>query len=1129
MAEITKELGRIPVSRGDYQATIEYYKDNIVQYKRSSYQVVSESPIIGVPPTNDKNVVNPGWTLFAGTLDAQDVVNQIKEQETKSIQAVADREAEILAKSDASEISYTDNQGLGTNTVQGAFNSLLEDVDLTSKTRKDWAILTGNLNLGDTVDINGSPNPVIDSLLIPCKRGTRYKIYGKGASGPRLYCFVNQEYKLVDSNYRSTTNYDSRQGYYNIVSPINGYLIVNFHKIDSPNYEFIIRGIINDKTDILNVSVIYPIAEAYTLETALSVIEDKYKKSGRIICFKNTVGSYEYWVYVPSNVADSFWGNLQNWHLISDSYYNSKENYSRISATAKINVNSYLGTSNAMTLADAINSIPMKERKIGMTITFKTSMSPSVWETYNYLHSDVSDEYWNAINAWKLISTTDVNPIQVKELATTVQKTSGIFNVNSFLRTPNGMTFEEARAAIPLTERHAGQLIIFRSKLNDSVWDIYVYYAYDVSDANWLKDEGGYWSQVSSTNININKVVDLLKAGSIINVNNYKGTSSSYTFTDAISAISLVDRTPFMRLTYRADISVFKTYLYKYSDVSDTYWLDINSWILVESTDSTIYPKYGVVNVNYINNAPTTYYTFDMARDAVPVEYRGCGVIITWRESERVWRSSRYTAGNIGAWDDNEYWTDLNSNNPFIHEGCILKSTGEVDTTASSYYCTEYVKYIPGMTVISCSGSQSAGIACYNKSFEYIGYIDNQVGTYVKTLLNETNILDGTVYIRCSALRNPSGYVVSSDTRDLDIISTDFVSLVLKKTLRYEESLTRGKAFRTGIDNPETTPVSFTPYDNTAIECIKIRVNKGDAFIINGVGAQGPRLWAFVNDNGYIMNNGTAVANAGEKLVNGYIEAPSDGFLLINNYWESNPDVCSIRRTERNTQEKVKWCAMGDSITQGYISRVPQKEGDNPYALVFDECWAHKLQIMSGWELTDIAIGGTGFIRNHPDVPDAGWNVARRTDFTQYDIVTVAYGVNDWKYNTQLGTFNDDIENPTTIYAGVRATLEAIIASNPYCKIFVISPVNCSVGGNETTNWGIGYKFSNNTTLDGIYQMLKECCEYYGVELIDMTHSSIINRKNIKQLLLDDVHPTAEAHTVMAHEIGGRINWFYKK
>ena len=121
MATKNLNLGIVPVSRGEFNSTTMYYKDNIVQYKRGSYQVVSESPIIGVSPTNDKNIVNPGWKLFAGTLDAQDVVNQIKEQEAKSIQAVAAREAEILAKSDAAEVSFnnTDTSLSGTN-VQDA-------------------------------------------------------------------------------------------------------------------------------------------------------------------------------------------------------------------------------------------------------------------------------------------------------------------------------------------------------------------------------------------------------------------------------------------------------------------------------------------------------------------------------------------------------------------------------------------------------------------------------------------------------------------------------------------------------------------------------------------------------------------------------------------------------------------------------------------------------------------------------------------------------------------------------------------------------------------------------------------------------------------------------------------------
>lgn len=162
MAEIIKELGRIPVSRGDYQATIEYYKDNIVQYKRGSYQVVSESPIVGVSPTNDNNIVNPGWTLFAGTLDAQDVVNQIKEQETKSIQAVAAREAEILSKSDASKISSSVIGLEGSNVEDKLTNASNKLSELETKViydvsaNNDGAVYN---SLEDALGVNGNNVP----------------------------------------------------------------------------------------------------------------------------------------------------------------------------------------------------------------------------------------------------------------------------------------------------------------------------------------------------------------------------------------------------------------------------------------------------------------------------------------------------------------------------------------------------------------------------------------------------------------------------------------------------------------------------------------------------------------------------------------------------------------------------------------------------------------------------------------------------------------------------------------------------------------------------------------------------------------------------------------------------------
>lgn len=219
----------------------------------------------------------------------------------------------------------------------------------------------------------------------------------------------------------------------------------------------------------------------------------------------------------------------------------------------------------------------------------------------------------------------------------------------------------------------------------------------------------------------------------------------------------------------------------------------------------------------------------------------------------------------------------------------------------------------------------------------------------------------------------------------------------------------------------------------------------------------------------------------------------------------------------------VRWCAIGDSITEGYISC----EKEPKYKLSKSDAWAYKLAKITGWELTNNAIGGTGFIRNHPDSEDAGWNVVKNIDFTQFDFVTIAYGVNDWKYNCTLGTFNDDIENPTTIYGAMRSTIETIIASNPLCKIFIISPVNCSAFGSESGNWGISYSFSNNGTLEQIFEAEKTVAEYYGIEFIDMLHNSIINRKNIKTCLIDNVHPSADTHTVMAHEIGGRLRWKY--
>lgn len=224
----------------------------------------------------------------------------------------------------------------------------------------------------------------------------------------------------------------------------------------------------------------------------------------------------------------------------------------------------------------------------------------------------------------------------------------------------------------------------------------------------------------------------------------------------------------------------------------------------------------------------------------------------------------------------------------------------------------------------------------------------------------------------------------------------------------------------------------------------------------------------------------------------------------------------------------IKWCAMGDSITQGYVSYM---NGDSPTSKVDSaNSWTTKVAELTGWGLTNKAIGGTGYINlenSDTQGTTGAWYVARNTDFAPFNLVTLWYGVNDWKGNEPLGTINDAITTPSTIYSGMKATIEAIMESNPLCKIVVITPLNCAGYnfdyGTEATNWGLSKSFSNNGTLETIFDAIVDVCEYYGIDYVDMTHKSVVNRKNILDCLTDGVHPNAETHTLLAYELAKKI------
>lgn len=240
--------------------------------------------------------------------------------------------------------------------------------------------------------------------------------------------------------------------------------------------------------------------------------------------------------------------------------------------------------------------------------------------------------------------------------------------------------------------------------------------------------------------------------------------------------------------------------------------------------------------------------------------------------------------------------------------------------------------------------------------------------------------------------------------------------------------------------------------------------------------------------------------------------------------------VLMVNKTITNASDAaLKWCAMGDSITEGYYSYY-KEDGTGYYTTNKTETWCPLVAAKNNWGLTNIGQGGRGYVFVRSESDESAYALARRTDYTAYDLVTLAYGVNDWKGNAVIGDITDDgsAETPTTMIGGMKAVIEAIMASNPHIKIVVITPIN-SLGynfnyGTKETNWGLGHSFSNSGTLEDVFEAIVSVCDYYGIEYIDMTHYSCINRLNIETCLIDGVHPSLAAHAMMASELAKKIN-----
>lgn len=249
---------------------------------------------------------------------------------------------------------------------------------------------------------------------------------------------------------------------------------------------------------------------------------------------------------------------------------------------------------------------------------------------------------------------------------------------------------------------------------------------------------------------------------------------------------------------------------------------------------------------------------------------------------------------------------------------------------------------------------------------------------------------------------------------------------------------------------------------------------------------------------------------------------------------QNSADIATLKEEVAELKEAVStsptnsgavWYAIGDSITYGLYST----SFENYYQPIVGKRWVDYVAKHNGYELTNLGVSGSGFVSG-----TTFRTVVDRNDFSNVDLVTIMLGINDWK-NTdavnKVGTMSDSVGTSYTdkIIPELRYGIEKIITDNPYCKIILITPINAKIGsrGTEDTNWAYGFSGSITPcgSLKNFNEKLKEVCEYYGIQVVDMTNSSVVNRKSITTVLPDGIHPNLECYKALGLELARKITF----
>lgn len=250
--------------------------------------------------------------------------------------------------------------------------------------------------------------------------------------------------------------------------------------------------------------------------------------------------------------------------------------------------------------------------------------------------------------------------------------------------------------------------------------------------------------------------------------------------------------------------------------------------------------------------------------------------------------------------------------------------------------------------------------------------------------------------------------------------------------------------------------------------------------------------------------------------------------------YDINGNAVPSELVSLNTKVPSKGIVLGDSIAFGLYSfwdGDQRKNADDLYDDIDDTAADVRISdwiaTYYGIQIDNIAKRGTGWVADTRSLGNA-WVKAQATDFSQYDYVALCYGVNDYIQQTTIGTLQANTVG--TVIGNMIHTLEKIYDDNPLAKVVIFSPLNtwgqCRSTaqnpvyyGDVSTHYALGYQMNGGYTLQQLIDAMESVCDAYDVRHVVMSQGCTINMFNIKDILVDGLHPTEESMKSIASDM----------